>query len=202
MIVGLTGGSGAGKSSISRLFGNMGMYIIDADAVARQVMEPGEECLKETVLAFGEDILRADGSLDRSKLGNIVFHDAKSLEKLNTVTHKYITRRILSDIRAHKEQDVLIDGAVLIESGIHRVCDEIIGVLADKDVRIARIMARDGLSREQAQARIQAQKEDQFYIENTSFLIYNNGKELPVAQIREVMEQLKEREAIKRSIDS
>lgn len=179
-IVGITGGSGCGKSYICKALAKCGYAVIDCDKIAREVMEPGKPCLLEVVEFFGQEVL--DGErLNRKRLAEIVFSSPDKLSVLNRITHKYILKSIYN--RIEKENaTVLIDGAVLIESGIK--CDIMIGVLADKEERIQRIMARDGLSRASAERRIDAQKPDSFYEENCDFVIYNSNEGVSIDDIR------------------
>ena len=131
-VVGITGGSGSGKSYLCGLLKNRGYDVIDTDVIARKVMEKGEECLLETVAEFGEQILD-DGNLNRKKLAKIVFSDEKKLAKLNEISHKHILKRVENMIERSVSNPVFVEGAVLIESGFD--CDLMIGVLADYEVR-------------------------------------------------------------------
>ena len=177
-IVGITGGSGCGKSYISDKLRKRGIPVIDADLVAREVMQKGEECLEETVRFFGTEILDKNGELDRHRLGQIVFSDQEKLKKLNEISHKYILRRIFNKMRAEKSDIVCVDGAVLIESGIK--CDLMLGICADREIRIDRIMCRDGILRFDAEKRIDAQPKTEFYEKNCDFVIYNNDKNIDI----------------------
>lgn len=170
-VVGITGGSGCGKSYISSLLREHGIPVIDCDKVARSVMECGKPCLLEVAEYFGKEILTGE-VLNRGKLAEIVFSDKDKLKKLNEITHKYILADIYNMIEKEKSELVCIDGAVLIESGIK--CDKMIGILADKKVREKRIKDRDSLSDKEAIARINAQKPDSFYLENCDLVFYNN----------------------------
>ena len=192
IILGLTGPSGAGKSTIGKLFLEHGAYVIDCDVLARQIVEPGKPALLEIQDVFGAGVLNEDGTLNRSALASIVFQDADALHKLNTITHKYIIKETETQIRNTKAQVVVIDAAALIESGINQTCHKVICVLAEKETRIKRIMMRDGLTREKAAERIDAQPEDAFYRAASDFVIQNdeNGEELSSAVsdiLREVL---------------
>lgn len=185
-IIGITGGSGCGKSHICALLAARGMTVVDCDAVARVLMEPGHACLSETAEAFGEDILE-NGVLNRKKLAKLVFSDKEKLAELNRITHKYILEDIYNRIEQAESEIVLVDGAVLIESGI--VCDKLIGVLADRTVRKKRITERDGLSEEEAERRINAQQPDSFYLENCDLVIYNSGGEVDIDAVIKRIEE-------------
>lgn len=171
-IIGITGGTGCGKSYISGLLRGAGIPVIDCDAVAREVMLPGKPALSEAAEFFGGEILE-NGALNRKKLAEIVFSDEKKLKKLNEITHKYILADIYNKIEREQSDLVCVDGAVLIESGMK--CDKLVGILADRALRKARIMKRDSLTEDEAERRISAQKPDSFYTENCDFVFYNNG---------------------------
>ena len=170
-VVGITGGSGCGKSYVSAELAKRGASVIDCDKIAREVMEPGEPCLSEAVEFFGKEILE-NGHLNRKKLAEIVFSDAEKLAVLNRISHKYILQSIYERIEQSDAEIVVVDGAVLIESGVR--CDMMIGVLADREIREKRITERDNLTEEEAKHRISAQKPDKFYLENCDFIVYNN----------------------------
>lgn len=193
LIFGITGGSGAGKTTVSNVFRRMGINVIDADKTARKIVEKGEPCLEEIKNKFGSDVINADGSLNRKKLGGIVFSDANKLKCLNAVTHKYIRRLILSELGESGAEIAAIDGAVIIGSEIEDLCQIMVSVLADREVRLQRIIERDNLLREEAENRINAQPSDEFYIDRSDYIIYNNGDEGELnLQIREVYGKIKE----------
>ncbi|MBQ8509359.1 MAG: dephospho-CoA kinase [Clostridia bacterium] len=199
-VIGITGGSGAGKGEVSHCFMSHGIRTLDTDKVSRAVCEPGKPCLNELVGHFGGEILREDGTLNRRLLASIVFGEEdpdKKLEKLaalNRITHHYI----LEDINAwlgRREKDgcrlVVVDAPQLFESGFNRHCDYTIGVIADEEVRIRRIIARDNISRESAEKRIKSQKSDEFFIENCDFTVYNNnGLEALEGQVGNILEKI------------
>ena len=154
-----------------------GIPVIDCDVVSREIMGKGTPCAKEVLEYFGEEISE-NGEIVRRKLGKIVFSDPEKLKKLNEITHKYILADIYNKMEQEESDIICADGATLIESGIK--CDVLTGILADKEIRTGRIMERDGLSEEDARLRIDAQKGDDFYIENCDFVIYNNSGEIDV----------------------
>ncbi len=178
-VVGITGGSGTGKSHISSLLRKAGFPVIDADEIAHRCLK-NSECIAEITKEFGRDVL-TKGIPDRKKLGEIVFSDPKKLEKLGKITHKYILSEIRREILKAESETVFVDGAVLIESGMD--CDFMIGIIADKNIRKRRIMDRDGITDEEAQRRISAQQEDGFYREICDFVIENNGGEPDISEI-------------------
>jgi len=176
-LVGITGGSGCGKSHLSSLLRQRGIPVIDCDLVSRQIMAKDTPCAKEVCEFFGNEILE-NGEINRRKLGNIVFSDKDKLKKLNEITHKYILESIYNRMAEEESQVVCADGATLIESGID--CHMMVGILADKEVRKKRIMERDGLTEKDAILRISAQKDDEFYIKNCDFVIDNTHGDIDI----------------------
>lgn len=175
MIFGITGGTGAGKSSVSEIFRNKGIYVIDADKTARTVVEPGKPCLKELCGYFGNEIIDENGSLLRRRLADVAFSDIEKHKMLNAITHKYIHEEIENELRCVKPDVAAIDAAVLIGSGIEAMCSFIVSVIADDDVRIRRIISRDGISEQAALNRLKAQPDKDFYIRHSKYIIQNNG---------------------------
>lgn len=187
-IFGITGGSGAGKSTVSQIFRNLGIEVVDCDLVARDVTQKGTPCLGELEREFGSSIIGEDGTLLRRKLGEIVFSDPHKLERLNEITHRYITDEVLNRLERAPGKIGGIDGAVLFESGITERCNAVIGVLASSSVRLDRITKRDGITRQSAEKRIGSQKNDDFYLENCNIILYNNGNiEKLEAEVKEVV---------------
>lgn len=174
LVFGITGGSGSGKSSASERFRENGIYVIDADKTAREVVRQGEPCLEELVKELGSEILNDDGGLNRRKTGDIVFSDKKKLDILNRVTHKYIQKALEAQLNKIDTDIAAVDGAVIIGSPVGKMCSFLVSVMADKEIRLARIMARDNISREAALKRIESQPSDEFYIANSRYLLYNN----------------------------
>lgn len=173
-IFGITGGSGAGKSTISDIFRAKGVYVADADLAARQVVKKGMPCLDELKAAFGDMILADSGELNRRRLADIVFNDTEKLATLNRITHKYIKAYLENEITAADTELAAIDGAVIIGSPIMDICGCLVVVVADDDARILRIMERDGIDKAAAQARIDSQMPQAEYIEYADYVIENN----------------------------
>ncbi|MBR0142084.1 MAG: dephospho-CoA kinase [Ruminococcus sp.] len=196
MIVGLTGQTGAGKSTVSRIFSENGFKVINADIIARKVVEKGTPCLAEISDYFGLSILNADGTLNRKALAEIVFTDRAKLETLDTIIYPYITGEILRLIRkysAEGEKFILLDAPTLFESRADDFCDIIISVLADADIRLKRITARDNISEEQARQRMNSQLSEDFFISHSDYIIKNNGLIDVVAEIsKEVSDKIRD----------
>jgi len=176
-IIGITGGTGAGKTAALRAIKSLGALTLDCDAIYHSILSDNAELKSELGCRF-IGVLQ-NGDIDRKRLGEIVFNDPSALLELNGITHKYISEEI--ERRISKWMDdggkvVAIDAIALIESGISKKCDTVIGITAPVPVRISRIMGRDKITREQAQLRIDAQKPDSFYKENCDHLLESNCK--------------------------
>ncbi|MBO5064982.1 MAG: dephospho-CoA kinase [Clostridia bacterium] len=173
-LVGLTGKTGAGKSTVSEYFSKKGAYIIDGDIVAREVLRADENLITRLCDAFG-DILNEDGTLNRKKLASLAFSSAENTEKLNSVMHPAINNLI--KIRAEKAFEnhdvVIVDAAAIIESGFADDCDVLVVVHAPFSVRKKRIIKRDSLSEKDALIRMNGQKDDDFYLSRADFVVRN-----------------------------
>jgi dephospho-CoA kinase len=159
--VGLTGSIGVGKSFVSGVLAELGCHVLDADETAREVVAPDSTALRAVVAAFGKEILTNVGTLDRSKLGALVFADADRRAKLNSILHPYIIARQGERLRELGASDpngiAVVDAALIIESGGYKRFDKLIVVHCREDVQLERVMARNHLSREEAERRIAAQ---------------------------------------------
>jgi dephospho-CoA kinase len=156
--VGLTGGIGAGKSEVSSLLRERGAVIIDADRVAREVVEPGTPGLAEVVAEFGEDVLLPDGGLDRAKVGSIVFSDPARLAALNAIVHPRVGARMQEMVEAAPAGGIVVyDVPLLVENELERAYEVVVVVDAPVEVQLDRLVARRGMTEEDARARIAAQ---------------------------------------------
>lgn len=174
-IIGLTGGSGTGKGTVAMRMRSRGAGWVDADAVYRGLCESNREMLEQLQAAFG-DVLDEKGALDRPKLAQIVFSDAEKLARLNEITVPYIRAASREAIEAQAACDiVLYDAPTLFEAGADDFCEKVVGVLADTETRVRRIMARDGIDEQAARARILAQPKDEFYREKCDYILQNSG---------------------------
>ncbi|MBR2284353.1 MAG: dephospho-CoA kinase [Ruminococcus sp.] len=196
MVVGLTGQTGAGKSTVSGIFEANGFAVINADLVARKVVEKGNPCLGEIADFYGSGILCADGTLDRKALADIVFTDKAKLEMLNTIIYPYITGEILRQIRQLSENGrklILLDAPTLFESRADDFCEIIISVLADPELREERIIRRDGITSEQALNRMSSQLDEKFFRTHSDYIIRNNGSLEAVTEIsKEVSDKIRD----------
>lgn len=174
MIIGLTGGSGTGKSTITDVFMENGYIIIDPDKIYSQVIAPDSACIREITEVFGDEYILPDGSLNRSKMRTLVFSDKEKLEILNKITHKYVIERMNEEILSAGKKDVLIDAPLLFSAGLYKMCDKIVCVVSSEKNRVDRIIARDGIDEKSALARIKAQMTNEEYIEKSDYVIENN----------------------------
>ncbi|MFD5014364.1 dephospho-CoA kinase [Streptomyces chartreusis] len=173
--VGLTGGIGAGKSEVSRLLVEHGAVLIDADRIAREVVAPGTPGLVAVVEAFGEDVLAADGSLDRPKLGSIVFADAERLGVLNSIVHPLVGARSRELEEAAAEDAVVVhDVPLLTENGLAALYDLVVVVDTAPDTQLDRLVRLRGMTEEDARARMAAQATREQRLEIADIVIDND----------------------------
>lgn len=176
-IIGLTGGIGSGKSTVAGILADNGAYVIDADKVGHEVYYKGGEAWDAVVEAFGTDILNENADIDRRKLAAIVFHDNEKLNILNDIVHPLIAREVLRRIdnaRSKGVELVVVEAALLIEAGWHEMVDEVWLITADQEIRLHRIMQRDGISIEEARLRMQSQMPDDERAEYADIIIVND----------------------------
>jgi dephospho-CoA kinase len=173
--IGITGGTGAGKTSALRALGRLGAGVIDCDEVYHELLAGSERMRREIALEFPEAV-SGDG-IDRVALGRAVFGDSEALETLSEITHKYVDAEVrgrLAGMRADGLEAAAVDAIALIDSGLHEVCDVVVGVVAPEEARRARIMSRDGIDEERARARIGAQRTETFFRRNCDRIIVND----------------------------
>lgn len=189
-IIGVTGPSGSGKTALTEYFSSLGVPTINADELYHSMLIPPSECLDAIRDAFGAEVFSADGSLNRTSLSAIVFNDSKKLALLNSTVLKIVIAEIKKQLRKLEnsgEKAVIIDAPTLIESGLHNDCNTVISVISPKEQRIERISLRDGITHNRAQERVKAQKEDQFYISHSDYVLTNDtDKESFLQKIKEL----------------
>lgn len=187
MIIGLTGGIASGKSTVAAMLKEYGLPIVDADVVAREVVEVGEETYEKLVSVFGEGILQEDRSLDRVKLGKLIFENKEKRELLNSIMHPSIRNRMKEETKEYLNrgyQTVVMDIPLLFESKLTHLVEKTLLVYVDEEVQLDRLMRRNDLSREDAMARISSQMPLREKVDLADEVIQNNGS------IEETKEQL------------
>jgi dephospho-CoA kinase len=197
LIVGLTGGIASGKSLVSRVFRDLGASLIDADRIVHELLAPGQEAGKEVAEHFGRDVLLPDGSIDRRKLGEIVFNDQEQRAWLNACLHPRVFQVYTAQVkrlgRAAPDAIVVFDAALLIETGFHRKMDRTVVVYADRDQQVRRLGERDRLTPQQAVVRIDSQMPLAEKLALADYVIDNRGtREETERSAREVFAKLQE----------
>lgn len=178
MVIGLTGQTGAGKSTVSKVFVQNGFRLIDADAISRHVVARGSHCLADLQECFTDAILTPDGELDRKVMASIAFSDHRKLEMFNTIMYPYIVGEILRMIHRFSQQNhklILLDAPTLFESRADDFCDLIISVVAKPELRMQRIMERDHISEKAAQQRMEMQLTEEFFRLHSDTVLENNS---------------------------
>lgn len=176
MILGLTGVIASGKSTVSALLVSKGARLVDADVIAREIMLPGHKALAAAVCQFGSGILLPDGTLNRAKLAEIVFGNPKALQTLNNLTHPAIRQEIQERMsRFEQEELVVVDIPLLFESEYESLFQKIVVVYVPREIQISRLIERNGLSYEQAEARLNAQMDIELKRNKANYIIDNSG---------------------------
>lgn len=188
-LIGLTGGMGAGKSTVARLLTAHGAHVIDADAIAREVVESGEPALAAIAERFGDGVLRDDGSMDRAAVAAIVFDDEAALRDLEAITHPAIRTRIEERVAAHAEAErsepeervVVLDHPLLVETGMADALPVVVVVTAPIELRVERLAAGRGVDPEDARARMRHQIDDEQRAAVATHVVVNDGDEEQLA---------------------
>lgn len=192
-IIGITGNSGSGKSTISKLISkNYEAKIIDADKIAKEMTKNNGEYLQAIRQAFGNNVIK-NNELDRKKLADIVFLNRAEKEKLDGLTFEYVVEEIKKELEANQNLDyqyIILDVPLLFESKLDKLCDYTIGVIANKTEKIKRICKRDKLSKEKALQRLNSQPNDEFFTKNCNTVINNENKEETIKMVNEIMLKL------------
>lgn len=193
-IIGITGPSGAGKGYFCSLLKHPGIFVIDTDAVYRSITSGYGECMRRIEERFGGKVVNADGSLNRKELADIVFNDRGKLALLNDITHPLISKECREIINKKREEGyaaVLLDAPLLFEAGLEKICDTVICVIADKEIRKKRIILRDKISERDAEIRIENQHSNDYYSSRADITVTNNEGEIET-QAKKILEILTE----------
>lgn len=191
LLAGLTGGMGSGKTTVGKLFKALGAYVLDADEICRSLVEPGKPAWREIVGLLGDGILRDDQTLDRRKIADIVFNDQEKKKSLEAILHPRVMEEEQTIYKNILKGDpgalVIIDAALLIESGNYRQVDKVIVVACDKETQLHRIMAKNTFSREDAQRRLHQQMPLEEKIKFADYVLHNNSG---LSELKEKVEVL------------
>lgn len=190
-IIGVTGGSGSGKSTFCRYLRKRGYATVDADKIGHRIILSGNPAYLEIIEHFGKRILNEEGEIDRRILGKIVFGDPAELKILDGITHKYILLEIEEEIKKAETDIVFIDAAVLPNTPLHKLCDKVVVLIAPIEQRADRIALRDAITAKAAMKRIDAQLSDEEYRACADFVIYNDGSvETLLAGLEQVLKEV------------
>lgn len=193
--IGLTGGIGSGKSTVAAILAEHGFPIIDADKIAREVVEPGQAALAELALTFGDDILNEDGSLNRQALANVAFVNEENRQALNNITHPRInarTEELFAEAEAAGKEAAVWDMPLLVDQGYQDRVDIVIVVDVDAETRLKRLVGSRGLDEADARRRIASQIDDETRRKAADFIVDNNGERAALEpQVKEIIKNLR-----------
>jgi dephospho-CoA kinase len=177
LLVGLTGGLGAGKSTVAGMLADRGAVVVDADELARRALEPGTRAYQEVCDLFGDEVVTPSGALDRSVIAEWVFSDQGKRRALESITHPEVFRLLAEEVETLRGTDavVVFDAPLLVETGFHRACDAVVVVTAPEDLQVARAAGGRGMSEEDALARLRAQIDPAEREAAADFVIVNDG---------------------------
>lgn len=187
-IIGITGSSGSGKSTVCEILNEKyNVKIIDADKIAKELLTSGTEYFNDVIIKFGREITDDVGEIDRKKLADLIYNDDKKREMLNNSTFYYVVKEIKLRAKEANNVDIIIDAPLLFESKLDDICNFTIGVIAKESVQIERIIKRDSISKEQACKRLKAQQTNNFYMSKCTEIIENNNEYIETEkQIEEI----------------
>ena len=192
-VIGVTGGIGSGKSTVSKILSELGAKVVDADKIGHQCYLPGTETFQDVVTAFGREIVAKDGNIDRKKLGAIVFKDPEALARLNKIVHPRMYKMMAEQIEAYRrngETVVIMEAAILFEAGWTPLVDEVWVTVASEPTVVKRVKERTGLPEEQIRSRIRSQLSNEERTRKANVVIQNDSS---IEDLREKVAELWER---------
>lgn len=192
-VIGVTGSSGSGKSTVSKIIQKeLNAKLIVADEIVKKMQEPGEEYFEKTIELLGSKYLNRDGKLNRRKVADLIFRDEEKREEINELTKKYIVTEIIRQIENSTSEYIVIDVPLLVESGLNKICNIVIGVISNFEEQIKRICFRDNIAKEEAIIRLNIQPNNDFYKKNVDYIVENNGGEYDklLGRIRDILQEL------------
>ena len=196
MIIGITGTSGSGKTTLGNILAKRNnIIVIDADKEAKELNKPGTEYMNSIEKELGKQFILEDGNLNRKELANEIYNNDSSREKLNSLTFQYVIDAILEKIKRKSNEEtkyIFIDAPLLFESGLENFCDYTISLISDYHTKIKRICERDNIEEAVAKKRLQIQHEDDYYIQKSDFVIYNNDCSLE-EEIERILKKIEEK---------
>ena len=194
-VIGITGSSGSGKSTVSKIIQNeLNAKLIVADEIVKKMQETGQEYFEKIIELLGNEYLNKDAKLNRKKVADLIFKDEEKREEINKLTKKYVVAEIKRKIESSTKEYVVIDAPLLIESGLDKICNIVIGVVADYKTQIERICERDKLTKVEAVSRLNIQPDNEFYRKNVDYIVENNGGEYDklLGRIRTILQELQQ----------
>ena len=192
-VIGVTGSSGSGKSTVSKIIQKeLNAKLIVADEIVKKMQEPGEEYFEKIVELLGNKYLNRDGKLNRKKVADLIFKDEEKRKEINELTKKYVVTKIVRKIENSTSEYIVIDVPLLVESGLNKICNIVIGVVSNFEEQIKRICSRDNIAKEEAIIRLNIQPNNDFYEKNVDYIVENNGGEYDklVGRIRDILQEL------------
>ena len=187
-VIGITGNSGSGKTTATKILKRLcDAEVIDADKVVRELSVPGTKYLDAIKEKFGESVFLEDGTLNRKALAEKIYNSKEDLEVLNGLTFKYVVEEIKFRIEESKSEIIVLDAPLLFESGLNENCTAVIGLTAPFELKVERIVKRDGISEETAYSRINIQAKDEFYLNKADVVIENNNQDELEDKLKEAL---------------
>ena len=186
-IIGLTGQSGAGKSTVGEVFSELGIKVISADSLVAKIYKSNSPCLKTISACFGDDLITRDGEPDRKLLAQRAFSSAENTALLGKIVHPFVTAELFAELKDNPRELVVYDAPQLFEANAEVICDCVVSVVADEEIRTSRILLRDKISREKIAQRFKVQLCEDFFRQNSDFVIENNGE---IEKLRQQVEKI------------